>query len=226
METERDQHKQPARRVRPAQHAGLQIFQDFLTGDAPGRPVNLALFPWTVGQLSALIGDEKRRQEQTAAKFRRRHGWAEADGNERAEIRAQILARAQARRAEGRLLDTADAAVTEAVRLELVRRGVDPADPPEAPPGAGTSGRWPGTANRGASGRFNAVIPRAYATAVTAAAWQISGPIIHELRSRFPAGRPLVDPGRVEAWNSLARRVVTPGDIYREAIEHLIEAEA
>lgn len=181
--------------------------------------MTIALDQETDKALKAWIKAEKRRQRRTAAAYFARHQEEAETPAGRAAIRARILAAARARRADGRLLDSRDAAVIEAIRLELERRGIDPANPPEVPEGTDVSGRWAGTTNRGTGPSITAHIPSAYFRAVTAAAWQISGDAVTELRERWPGGRP--GGSASDDYLELAEQVVTPGDIYRAAIEAL-----
>lgn len=223
MATSPDQGKQPVRRARPARRTNPGNLQDFRTSDPAQTRVTIALHHTTAEELEALVKREKRRQRRTAAAYWARHQEEAQTPAGRAAIRARILAAARARRADGRLLDSVDAAAAEAIRLELERRGIDLGYPPPYPQGTDVSGRWAGTTNRGTGPTITPHIPAAYARAVTAAAWQISGDAVTDLRGLWPGGRP--GGSASDDYLELADQVVTPGDIYRDAIEALVTPE-
>lgn len=210
--------------------------------DMTPTPVTIAVLRETRDLVDAAIREHKRRQADTAAAFRCRHDFAKLRRAEQAEIRASILAAARRRRAQGVLLDTRDALVTEAVRRELDARGIDPAAPPAVRAGAGVSGRWIGSRPNAAAAeelgppaarlpaydhRVCAMIPAAYAAAVTAAAYDASAPYIEALRAwdqahpQWNGFRRTITHAAAAERDQLSAHMTTPGDVYRAALHRV-----
>jgi hypothetical protein len=191
-------------------------------------PVNLTVTRQGTERLARFLAGEKNKAKRAAAAYADRHRLAELDGPAAAAIRAAIRDRRLSRRQAGRLFDTQDAAVAEAVRRELISRGIDPDNPPEFEPGYDLPGRPLGAAGIPFATTVNASIPRSYAAGVAAAAWYASQDTIRELRewdrrngydNTVPGG--LLSPAQWAQRQKITARIVTRGDVYRAAIEAL-----
>jgi len=136
---------------------------------------------------------------------------------------AELMEEARLQRALGKLLDTGDAVATLAVRRELQKYGLDPHHSHRPPKGVSARGRWPGAEYRGVPCQLPVNVPATYAAGATIVAWRISGRHIRQLRETFPHGRPLGPPEAVLEYQEIAQHVMTPGDIYRDALETLLK---
>lgn len=193
-------------------------------------------FPITVpltisgrAHVELVLYQHKQRAKRTAAAYRRRHGWGELDAAGRAALTADIRDNARGRRAAGKLLDTQDSLLTEAVRRELARRGIDLDNPPPFERGADLQGRWPGSTDRDASERISGSIPRVYVTAATGIAFQASAPHFRALEEwglahpEWNGFRRTVSPEAMAEREAITALVTTPADIYRDALDNIPE---
>ncbi|MEU4229520.1 hypothetical protein AB0F17_34930 [Nonomuraea sp. NPDC026600] len=144
---------------------------------------------------------------------------------ERASIRAAARAHIADMRERGELLDTVDALMTHAVRIELTRRGWDH-DWPPVPNIAPRAGRWPGSVDQQWPAKINARLPADLVARVHAACWHTSAEAIGELR-RWRDNHPEVvtehrAPTLWAQYKALADQVTTPGDVWRQALGRLL----
>ena len=189
------------------------------------HPITVALTLTTRQRVDLLVATHKYRAERTADAYRRRKSFHLLTLTEQRKVTAAIRDNARKRRAAGKLLDTQDVLLTEAVRHELIRRGLDPQCPAELEPGADLPGRWPGVGDRLATERISASIPRAYMLAVTAEAWRLSAEHIAGIKAwdyehpEYNGFRSSVEPEALAEREALASRLTSPGDIYRDALD-------
>src|SRR2546423_841140 len=148
-------------------------------------PINIAVTHFAHKQVARFVAAEKRRARRTAEAYARRHHLAELAEVRTAAAAAQVRVIKtairdlhRARREAGRLFDTTDLAVSEAIRRELLARGLAPDAPPPPPPaetGRSLQGRPLGGSTTYTPARINARIPATYAAGVAVAAWQAEG---------------------------------------------------
>ncbi|WP_345577964.1 hypothetical protein [Nonomuraea rosea] len=161
-------------------------------------------------RLAARMSEEKARRRELLADPR----WKvpnRASAEMRAGIRAQVHAHLRELREAGALCDTIDVLMTHAVRDELAERGWDhswSAPPPTAP----RSGQWLGTRSHSWPERISVRLPSDLAERLYRACWHTSEPTIAALRAWRD------DPLQYAKYREVADRVITPGDILRDAV--------
>jgi hypothetical protein len=196
------------------------------------KPVTIAVTQKAAKDLGRLVRRHKAKQADTARAYRRRHGFEDLEPAEQLRIKVAIRDAARTRREAGRLLDTRDAAVAEAVRRELTARGLDPDHLPEIPAGElEFPGRYIGTHARAVPRRVAVLLPDRLARAIQVAAWLESEPHITALRAwhrRHPEWNGLPDsvtPDALEQLRQHSRQLVTTGDVGRAALARLLQDE-
>ncbi|MFD9817157.1 hypothetical protein [Streptomyces sp. NPDC059080] len=137
-------------------------------------------------------------------------------------------------RERGQLLDSLDALATLGVRRELADR--DWNRPwPACPPQARDLGRWPGSADGGFPEQLPLRLPTSLENQVRAACWYTSFEAIEALedwRRRYPQviprrrWAPAGLESALDAYDQLALRVTTTGEIWRAGIERGMDAAA
>ncbi|MGJ6969047.1 hypothetical protein ACSDR0_44850 [Streptosporangium sp. G11] len=144
--------------------------------------------------------------------------------DERVERAAQVLADLAQMRERGELVDTVDALLTHAVRVEMAERGWD-VDWPSPPLGAPRAGRWPGSRDGGWPEKIVARLPAELVARVHAACWGVSKDAIEALR-RWRDGHPGVVLSREDlvVYEDLAGKVITPGAVWRSAVDRALPA--
>ncbi|WP_436764323.1 hypothetical protein [Streptosporangium sp. V21-05] len=145
-----------------------------------------------------------------------------ASAEKRATLAAQVLADLAQMRERGELVDTVDALLTHAVRVEMAERGWD-VDWPSPPPGAPRAGRWPGSRDGGWPEKIVARLPVDLVAQVHAACWNTSKDAIAALR-RWRDAHPAVVLCREDlaGYEELAAQVTAPGEVWRAAVAHAL----
>ncbi|WP_399087913.1 hypothetical protein ACGH2B_12190 [Streptomyces sp. BBFR2] len=151
---------------------------------------------------------------------------------EASAVRARWRQELAEMREHGRLLDSLDALAALGVRREMAARGWD-RPWPACPPQARDLGRWPGSADGGFPEQLPLRLPVGLENQVRAACWYTSYEAIEALvewRRRHPQVIPRrrwAPPGledALDAYDRLAARVTTTGEIWRAGVERGMHA--
>jgi hypothetical protein len=162
-----------------------------------------------------------KRERTKISKRKRWAGRLSGGAAKRAKARAAYTAHLRKLRQGGELLDTWPALVELGLRRLLVARGWDH-DWPPVDDEALLQGRWTGSREIGAPERINVRVDEDLVERVRAACWHTSVEAIAELRDWRDEHPGLVFGDELDEYNELAERVVTPGEAWREALEHVL----
>jgi hypothetical protein len=153
-------------------------------------------------------------------------------GREATERRTAWYAHRAELREDGQLLDSLDAVVMLEVRAELRARGWDH-DWPPLPAEALIPGRWPGSRDGGYPEKLPVRLPAGLVLRVRSACWHTSAEAIGQLRDwrdRWPDALPTRafrehhEDQALTEYEELAAKVTTTGEVWRSAIERLVDA--
>ncbi|GAA3162801.1 MULTISPECIES: hypothetical protein [Streptomyces] len=189
-------------------------------------PVTVRLAYGTRARLRELLCGQRQWRRELAAGER----WSTKGlgRREASAVRAAWRQELAGLRERGQLLDSLDALATLGVRREVAHRGWD-RPWPACPPQARDLGRWPGSADGGFPEQLSLRLPASLENQVRAACWYASYEAIEALeewRLRYPQVMPRRRwaPTGLEsalaAYDRLAARVITTGEIWRAGIRH------
>ncbi|MFF9436328.1 hypothetical protein ACF1BP_21600 [Streptomyces sp. NPDC014735] len=178
-----------------------------------------------------VLGDAVDAQQRRRAVLRSADRWQTygVTRERAAGLRALWRSEVERLRAAGELLDTRDVLVEYGVRAEMAARGWlrdwGPLSPEAREPG-----RWPGSRDGGYSESITVRIDDTLADQVAGACWHTSRDAIKALRNWRTLNPGIITP---RTWNDdgspkgplgdylrLARRVTTPGTIWRAGLHH------
>jgi hypothetical protein len=188
--------------------------------------------------LDAMLADrlaaaEAAHREVEQAWLAERHAWAAAADSaaQRRERRRQVRAELAAGREAGELLGSREALIAHHLRAELAARGWDKRRWAPLPAGARRSGRVRGTRHEGLWARVTVTLPDALGELLVRSTWHVSAKAVAALEAldadpdiELPSTGALVRAalrggpiGNVPMRQAVADRVVTTGDVLREA---------
>ncbi|MGW1642506.1 hypothetical protein [Streptomyces lavendulae] len=155
-------------------------------------------------------------------------GMADTRGLSRREAAARRSLWAEEKeqlRRQGQLFDSRRALVTGGLAKVIADRGWDQVDLPPVPHQA--RGRWVGSPQGSWPEKLSVELPADLVAKTQAGCWHASREAIdglHKWNERNPGARPnrparpRCDPGELADYQRLAARVLTPGEIWRDAV--------